>query len=741
MSSTPFFQLGRFVYKHRLLMIVLWGSLVLCALPILPHLMTPFQSTGFIDEQSSSAETDRYLDKKFGDRSNRFLVMYHSKTLPATGALYNQKIDGSLAGLKHYPMKHDIFLPSLNKRQISSDRHTAYAVIVFNSKSDMTPRQLTQFKNAIKTPSHMTMKLGGEPIFIDSINKQTQADLYHADIIAAPVAIIILVLIFGSLVAAVIPVILGSGCAVIILMTLFGIAHVTALSIFTINIALLLVLCLSLDYSLFIVSRFREELELDQSIENAISITLATAGKAVFFSGLAVFISLSALLLFPVNILFSVGVGGLTAVFVAVVIALFVLPAILGVLKKQINLCPVRLFKKPSASNANPGWRYLATLVIKRPLLFFFTALIVLLLLGAPFLNARFGVSDEHILPEHSESRIFFDAYNKAFHVHDLSPITLMIQSNKGSILAPKNTSRLYELTKKLQRNPSIKHVSSIVTTQPALTKNQYQRLYQSSERFTDPSIHRLLKTTTRRQLTLVEVVSKYDSNSLKTSRLITALQDMYPGHGLTSQVTGVSVNNLNVLNRIAHLFPYALAWIVVLTYLVLLVLLRSVFLPLKAILMNALSLCATYGVLVFVFQEGHLHQWLHFDPQGILDISLLVIIFCALFGFSMDYEVFLLTRIQEEYEKNKNNDQSIVFGIEHSSGIITSAALIVIVTCGSFMVADVLMVKEFGLGVAVAIFVDAFLVRTIFVPATMALIKDWNWYLPSWLDKILPRP
>ena len=155
---------------------------------------------------------------------------------------------------------------------------------------------------------------------------------------------------------------------------------------------------------------------------------------------------------------------------------------------------------------------------------------------------------------------------------------------------------------------------------------------------------------------------------------------------------------------------------------------------------MNVLSLCATYGVLVFVFQEGHLHQLLNFDPQGILDISLLVIIFCALFGFSMDYEVFLLTRIQESYEKNKLNDQSIIFGIEHSSRIITCAAIIVIVTCGSFMVAEVLMVKEFGLGIAVAIFVDAFLVRSIFVPATMALVKQWNWYLPKWLDRILPK-
>jgi len=149
------------------------------------------------------------------------------------------------------------------------------------------------------------------------------------------------------------------------------------------------------------------------------------------------------------------------------------------------------------------------------------------------------------------------------------------------------------------------------------------------------------------------------------------------------------------------------------------------------------LSLCASYGVLVFVFQEGHGHQWLNFEPQGMLDISLMIIIFCAIFGFSMDYEVFLLTRIQESYRKTKDNCRSIIFGIEQSSRIITSAALIVICLCGSFMVADVLMVKEFGLGIAVAIFVDAFLIRTLLVPSTMALIKSWNWYLPKWLHRL----
>lgn len=738
MPCTSFYRLGKFVYKFRFPIIALWVITVICCVPIIPNLMTPFHSTGFVDEHSQSAKADSYIDKKLGYRNNRFIVIYHSNDLRATSSEYNSRIKRSLAGLKNFPVKHDIIFPDMNEKQVSKDKHTAYAVLLFDSKVTIDPTLLAKLKKAIKTPRHMTMKLGGEPVFLDDVNKQTQKDLFHADVIAAPIATIVLILVFGSLVAATIPVVLGGGCALMILTTLYIMGHLFTLSIFTINIALLLGICLSLDYSLFIISRFREEL-IQNSVTVAISTTMATAGKAVFYSGLAVFISLAALLLFPINILFSVGVGGLTAVFMAVLVAIVILPAVLAVLNTRINMLPVCLFKSTNPNHVSL-WHSLATTVVKRPVLFFISALIILLLLGAPFLNARLGVSDLHILPEHSDSRRFFDTYKAKFNVNELTPIQLVITANRGNILSSTNIAKLYDFSDKLKLKRNIKQVNSIVTTEPRLEKNQYQALYTSSKRFTDPDIKMLLKTTTRSPVTMMSIVSKHDADSPKTKLLINQLQEMHPGYGLSMQVTGVPVNNNDVIKSVSHIFPYALAWIIVLTYIILLVLLRSLFLPLKAIVMNILSLGATYGVLVFIFQEGHLHELLNFAPQGILDVSLLVIIFCALFGFSMDYEVFLLTRIQESYEKSKHNDQSIVFGIEHSSRIITSAAIIVIVTCGSFMVADVLMVKEFGLGIAVAIFVDAFIVRSLLVPATMALVKQWNWYLPKWLDGILPK-
>jgi putative drug exporter of the RND superfamily len=217
-------------------------------------------------------------------------------------------------------------------------------------------------------------------------------------------------------------------------------------------------------------------------------------------------------------------------------------------------------------------------------------------------------------------------------------------------------------------------------------------------------------------------------------------LRASIPGDHLTVAVTGSTVNSLDALKSISRVFPHAFLWIVGFTYLILLILLRSLFLPLKAIITAMLSLFASYGVLTLVIQTGYLHTLLNFAPQGFLDISLLIIIFCALFGISMDYEVFLLTRIKEYHEQTGDNVKSIVLGIDRSCRIISSAAIIVILICFSFMSADILIVKAFGLGIAVAVFVDAFIIRTMLVPATMVILNKWNWYLPKWLGRILPK-
>lgn len=751
-TAGPFYRLGKFIYRKRLLFLLLWFVMLLGAAPFLPHLLTPFKTTGFVDETSNSVKADHFLDKKLGYGTNRVIISFTDPNLSTNNPLFLKKMKQGLSKLKHYPLKLEIIYPGENnKKQYSKDKHSALAIVLFKSTEPLNEEQIKLFKDMIKKPHGMTVRLGGDPIFMSDINQQTKKDLYRADMIAGPFSILVMLLVFGTVISALIPIILAAACALTILAALFLLGHVLTLSVFTLNIALLLGLCLCLDYCLFILYRFKNELQTAKDlvdpkskrlprdvIENIIGTTLETAGKAVFFSGLAVFVSLAALLIFPITILFSVGVGGLAAVFFAVLTAIFFLPAILSIVQTRVNKLGLPKFLRRDP-NGQHIWRVIAQKVVKRPAFFFIISMIFLLALGSPFLKAKFGLSDVYILPAHTESRQFMDNYKAKFDEHELKPLVLVVTS-QANILSQTTLNTLYDFAKKIKDLHGVSEVNSIVTINDKLSKHAYYQLYKHAKKQGHDTIDQLLRTTTREHFTKITVVSKYAADSTENKNLISRLENMKPGKGLNVQVTGIPVNTLEVLSRLQMLFPYALIWIIVLTYCILLLLLRSLFLPFKAILMNIISLSASYGVLVFVFQEGHWHEFLNFSPQGMLDTSLLIIIFCALFGFSMDYEVFLLTRIKEFYEKTKDHKESIILGIDHSSRIITSAAIIVIVLCGSFMVAEVLMVKEFGLGIAIAIFVDAFLVRSILVPATMVLLKQWNWYLPKWLDKLLPK-
>lgn len=738
MRISVFYKLGKFIYPLRFVILILWLIGILACLPILPKITAPFKTTGFIDETSPSALTLDYINERLGfDYNNKILILYTSKSLKTTNKEFFDQIHKSLQEVEDFSIKTYIFYPDDNPRQIAKNKRSAYAVVVFKKQEPLTDTELDNFKQTIKKQPNLTMHLGGDPVFVESVNKQTQIDLFHADLIAMPLALITLVFVFGSVVAASLPILLGAGSALLILTGLYLIGHVVSLSIFTLNIALLLGLCLTLDYSLFIVSRFRDEISQTDNIKLAIARTEATAGKAIFFSGLAVLASLSALLFFPVNILYSMAIGGIIAVIIAVLTAIILLPALLSLLKNKVNFLSIHILKNFKI-NFNI-WHNIATTVVKYPVVFFVSLLVLLLAMGFPFLYAKLGVADYKIFPKASESRQFFEIYADRFDKKELSPI-LLVAKTDAPVLEKKNLSRLYDLTDELKDNPLVNEINSIVNIYKDLPKERYYALYQMQKKLMEPSLKALLATTTGKYFTIINITSKYEEGTPENKKLIEQLENLKDKKGMETAVTGRPVNNVEVLASVERILPWAILWIMVSTYILLLILLRSLILPIKAIFMTLLSLCACYGAVVLIFQEGYLHQFFNFEPQGMLDISLLVIIFCALFGFSMDYEVFLLTRIKEYYEKSHNNKKSIIFGIEKSSRIITSAALIVIFICMSFLVADILMVKAIGLGIAVAIFVDAFLIRTFFVPATMTLLGEWNWYLPKWLDKILPK-
>jgi RND superfamily putative drug exporter len=721
-----FYTFGSVIYRSRYLFIGLWLLAFLLCLPFLPKVMSPFKSSGFENIHSESQKTNIFLNQKLGYQDHRFLILFKKESECCDKKEFKQEVLKSLKGFKHVSYPHELL--------IIEKQDTILATLAFKDDISLSSHDIETLQQLIIKPKHAYVYYGGEDVFVENVNQQTQKDLYHADMIAAPIAALTLLFVFGSITAALMPLIIGGISAVMMLTSLFFIAHWMSLSIFTINIALLLGLCLSLDYALFIICRFREELLIHDDDCKAIAITMSTAGKAVFFSGLAVFCSLSALLLFPINILISVGIGGLCAVFLAVLGALTLLPAILSVIKNKINLGTIF----PSPPSKSIFWRKLATHVIARPAICAFIGMGLLISCALPIKNLQLGISDYHILPTHSEGRVFFNAFKNSFDEPELSPISLVIQT-KGPVESKKNIQLIYQLIKTLNQRKDVEKIDGYLTILPNANLETYEKFYLMPRNQLPAEVQQLLKTSTKKNIAVFYLISRYSSASSKTKDLVEDLRKIKMS-GLNLMVTGVPANNVDVFSGIRSHILKAVLIILSITFLILMILLRSLFLPLKAIVMNILSLTATYGILVVIFQNGHLHEWLNFEPQGSLDISMLVIIFCALFGFSMDYEVFLLSRIQESYQKNHNNNESIVYGIEHSARIITSAALIVIVLCASFLVADVLIVKAFGLGIAVAIFIDAFIIRTFLVPAIMALTKRINWYFPAFLNKLLPN-
>ncbi len=737
MNYDLFYHLGRLIYKIRWVIVLIWIALIASAAPLGSKLTDPFTSMGFNDPSSESAQANQVLNNEIGYNANRYIVIYKSHSMRTTNPKFFADIKKSLANLKKLSLKHEILYPDQNKKQVSKDKHAAYATIVFKDSGEISDQIVAELRSLIKKPANMTMLIGGEKIFLEDTKKQTQLDLYRAEFIATPVAIITLLFVFGSVVAAVLPVILAGVSAFGIMVILYFIGLQISLSVFTLNIALLLGVCLSIDYALFIISRFRDELNISDDIKENIAITETTAGKAIFFSGLAVFASLSALLLFPINILYSVGTGGLVAVAVAVLVAIVLLPAILSILKSHINFLRVG-FRKPSTAHRRSLWRHVAEHVVRHPIFYFIGILCLLMFLAYPVKDIKMGISDFRILPKTSNSRQVYELFTSEFGEGGLTPIIILLRSPHGSFLKPMNISYLYDYTRKLKRDPRVNQITSIVTTEPSLTKKEYKMVYSHSSNMS-ADMKRLLALTTHKNLTTITIISNDSDYSPTTKALINSIRQTSPPDSLTHQVTGGAVKTYDVLNRIYDIFPYALLWVMGFTYLILLILLRSIILPLKAIIMTSLSLCACYGVLVLVIQNGWLHQILAFNAQGIIDINLVIIIFCTLFGISMDYEVFLLTRIKEYYEQTGDNEKSIIYGIDHSSRIITSAAIIVIFLSFSFMSAGVILVKALGLGFAVAAFIDAFLIRTILVPSTMMLLGKWNWYIPKWLDYILP--
>jgi RND superfamily putative drug exporter len=353
-------------------------------------------------------------------------------------------------------------------------------------------------------------------------------------------------------------------------------------------------------------------------------------------------------------------------------------------------------------------------------------------LLGAPR-SLGFG----HRQPTSTPSRQALEDFRRAFGDGALSPIVIAVETERP-VNDPQTLAALYEFTRRLAADPRVTRITSIVTIDPRITLAQYQMLYADPTRIPDPVLRRAYEQLAGDHLAAVYVYTDSLPASDRAKQLLHDIRRMDPGPGLRLWVDGGTAEIVDVVDRMYSEFPYAALTVVLATYVVLFLLLRSVFLPLKAIILNVLSLTASYGALVFVFQDGHFSSLLRFSPLGFTEASLPIVMFCILFGVSMDYEVFLLSRMREAWDQTRDNRIAVATGLARSGRIITGAALILVVVASAFVTADVVLIKALGLGIALAIALDASIVRTLLVPATMRLLGQWNWWVPRQMARAL---
>jgi RND superfamily putative drug exporter len=527
--------------------------------------------------------------------------------------------------------------------------------------------------------------VGGATLANEQVSKQSERDLLHAELIAFPLLLLLALWIFRGLVAALLPVAAGLLALFTTLALLRLVNDVTPISVFALNLVTGAAIGLAIDYSLLLVSRYREELARYGPGRDALRAALATAGRTVAFSAVTVAAAFASLLVFPLAFLRSMAIGGLIVAPLAGLVALMLLPALFALLGERVNaLAPrrwQRAAERAARSDEHGGWYRFAHWVMRRPGWVAIGSATLLVALGLPFLGARFVGVDATVLPPSSSARQVEDVLRTKFAPGLDSPLHLAVRS--------------LDVVPRIRRLPGVQAVAT-------------------PERV---GAH----------LWSVDVIPRAPAMSDRTKQLVRAVRRL-PG----VQVSGKTAWYLDTAASLKRHLPYALALLAITTFVLLFIVTQSVVLPLKALLMNVLGLSAAFGVLVLIFQDGRLQGPLGYRSQGALELTQPVLLFAIAFGLATDYGVFLLSRIKEAHDAGLPNREAVALGLERTGRVVTAAALLFCVAVGAFATSGILIVKELGIGIALAVAIDASLVRALLVPSLMALLGDWNWWAPA---------
>jgi uncharacterized membrane protein YdfJ with MMPL/SSD domain len=646
--------------------------------------------------------------------TNRFEAAAHRQIDPGVvaivsagdvrGAAARQRVEQVAGELRRDPdvARAVSFYDTHDSSMVSRDRRSSYVVAYFKQRSDSELEDAAQ-RIEDRFAGQRDVRLGGEQIADAQANTQVGNDLARAELFAFPLIFLLSLLFFRSLVASLLPPLLGGLAIVATFFALRVVSGFADLSVFSLNLVTGLGLGLAIDYSLFMVSRYREEAATSGFGVEALRRTLETAGRTIVFSSLTVAAAVASLALFPQRFLYSMGIAGGMVALVAATLALVVLPALLAVLGPRVNALAPAWLQRAADRDARPAqsgaWYRLSRFVMRRPGRIAVVTTTFLIALGIPFWGVKFVSVTASVLPQTATARQVDDTLARDFPPNRTSPVDVVVG-------APANSSQVRKVAAEIRRLPG---VSAIAPAQPAGANNA-----------------------------LLAVASAQPPLSDATEQLVRSIRavraPVYVG------VAGQTAAFLDLEHSLATHLPAVLGVIVVATLIALFLFTGSVVLPIKAVLMNLLGLSAVLGILVLIFQDGHLEGLLSYSSQGALDATQPIFLAAVAFGLATDYGVFLLSRIKEARDGGASDSEAVAIGLERTGRIVTAAAILFAVAIGAFSTSELVFIKELGLGTALAVLIDASIIRALLVPSLMELLGSWNWWAPKPLRRLHDR-
>jgi RND superfamily putative drug exporter len=727
-----FERLGHFVFKHRRAVIIVWLVVIVLSAVLAPKAWSRLAAGAVFTDRGDAAEGSRILEQELGIKANTLVVVFHSDTLRADDPRFMDEMDAALGGLEDLSgLDPPITYRSIgDPNLISRDGHTTYAAIGVNGDQYDACALVPCVRQQVISQPHLTMAVTGDAPFRVDSERATESVMDKVAMYSVPLVVIVLLIVFGSLVAAGLPLAMGAASIVLTMGIVFFISHFVNMSTSSMTVVVGLGLATGVDYSLIMVCRFREELQQGKGTEESVLITVTTAGKAIFYSASTCAIGLAGLVSFQNAGLRSAGIGGMVVVLLALTAGLTLLPSLLSVLGPNVN----RLTLFRLAEERGTFWQRLARWEMKHPVIVLCVVVPLLGLFIWPVAHiAPSNVSYAQV-PKDVEARRGYDMLAEGFGAGEIAPIMVSITADSG-ITRWDNVAALHQFTRRIALNEEVSRVQSIVDLDPTITRDQYEIMYSYPDAIPDPesrdAIKMVLTKLTSEHTTLVLVYPRHDPMGPQATALVTYIRNINTG-GFQVHVSGPTALTKDMVDQMYRQFIWVLIFITVATYLALYWLLKSAVLPLKAILLNLASVAATYGILVFIFQDGHFSGALNFTADGSTVFMAIVIVYGVVFGLSMDYEVFLLTRVRETWLETRDNTASVALGLAHTGRVITSAALVMVAVFAAFLLGDIVLSKIVGMGIALSVLLDATIIRLLLAPALMRILGKWNWWAPS---------